>query len=236
MGTTRAEYKGSILTFTDPDTKETSLPAAPVYFVEDFLGETFDTGKWATVETNLNTAIGLMADESNGVLSLIIDADNNAEEATLYWGDQRPLNAGYNLNIEGRLRITTPGTACAMVFGVATDANGTPDSVAAHAWFRLQASLALLAETDDATTDDDDNDCGQTLVSGTWYVFRIDLSSLGDVGFYLDGVLLDPGTLSISAISAGNSAMQPYLSLIKTSGTATARVDVDYIRCWQERA
>jgi hypothetical protein len=250
MGTTQSEYNGDLLTFFDGDTGERTLPVAPVVFYDDFLGyeplltENGSRGIWKTVETNLNTAIALQANEPCGAMALVLDIDNNAEDATLYWGDQKGISLKYGAIFECRLKFTQlPTLFATATFGLAGDYNATKNNIATSVWFRvkgnttLSSSGILRVETDDATVNNDDQLTGFTLNQNEYYIFRIDCTNLADVKFYLNGVrLLTTTTFSMSALTDNGAVMQPFISLDKPVGASELSILLDYVRVWSKRS
>jgi len=241
---TKSQYRGSNLVFYESTTHERTLPVAPVVFYDDFLGtdlmttEAGSTGPWSTVQVNLNTAIGVRADTGGGVCAMIFDADNNAEDAVLYWGDQRGIDVNAGAIFETRINMAVvPGTAVVAVFGLAGDHNLTKDSITEGAWFRLEASAAVVAETDDTTNNNDDIATGVTMVAGTYNTFRIDFTDISNVLFYIDGAAVATATtFDMSNLTAGEAIMQPYFSIDKGATTALGTLDIDYVRIWSNRS
>jgi hypothetical protein len=233
--------------FYVPGTQETIFVPAPVWGYWDFDGilggDPFDgTITWSVVEVNINTAIAQLADQPCGVMTMIIDADNNAEDAVLYWGDQRSIDLNLAANIEFRLAMPVlptggaPATGTTAVFGLAHDHNLDKDTVATHAWFRLQGAASILCETDDTTNDNDDVDTGIDLVAGVYHVFRIDAFDIADVKFYIDGVrVCTATTFDMSNCTADEARMQPYISLDKAANTEVGTINLDYVRWWSNR-
>ena len=179
---------------------ETCWVPCPHWIYDDFDGvlggDPMDgTITYSVVEVNLNTAIAPVADQSCAVIGLLIDADNNAEDAVLYWGDQRSIDLYQHANIEFGLCMHVlptggaPATGVTTVFGLAHDHNLDKDTVGAHAWFRLQGAASLLCETDDTTNDNDDVDTGYDLVADAYHTFRIDCYDMTNVKFFFDGGL-----------------------------------------------
>ena len=240
---TKSKYVRSNLEFFDSVTHERVLPVAPLVWIDDFLGyqaatsETGSTGPWLTVDVGGATQ-GLKANEPNGAFELALAATSEAEDAVLYWGDQRGIDVGNKASIEFRVDMAVlPTTGVAAVFGLANDHNLDKDTVAAHAWFRLQASGAIVVETDDTTNDNDDTSTGVTAVAGTYNTFRIDFHDLTDVRFYIDGVNVATGTtFDMSNLTAAEQVMQPYMSLDKASGTGVGTMVIDYVRVWSNRS
>jgi hypothetical protein len=250
MGTTSLWHNG-IQTFIDKGTQERVHPMAPVLFYEDFLGAYLQkyttaentTALWGTVETNLNTAIGLVADGVNGVANLILDADDNAEVACLHFADNECLSLLQGLIFETRVAFSvlpTTGTETVQaVFGLAGAHNTSLDTVDVSAWFRVEsaAPTALLWETDDDSANDDDNSTGITLVASTYHIYRIDATDTAAVKFYVDGERV--GTGNMSGLTTTTCKVQPYFNVSKawtTANTGTGTMLVDYVRVWQKRS
>ncbi|MHC4611103.1 MAG: LamG domain-containing protein, partial [Planctomycetota bacterium] len=209
--------------------------ARQVEYFEDFLGAQINTtdGRWKTVDVGDATQ-GLVADAHGGEVALALAATSEAEDAVLYHGDTKNFDIDSKLIFECRAKVTTPGSGVTVVFGVAGDHNLDKDSISQHAWFRLQAGLDLLAESDDGTNDNDDVDTLLNLVSGTYYTFRIDLTDPSDVKFYVDTArLLSTSTFDMSNFSG---RLQPYFSVDKASGTGTATLTVDWVKLTATRA
>jgi len=241
----KANYKdrfGGSLGYYDPSTFETLDILKPIRFVEDFLGAAgggpYDgTTVWNVVDVGDATE-AITADSANGVFKLHLAATGEAEDAVLYMNDNKTFDVGSGLIFETRVNVAVNiGTGVTGVFGLAGDHNLAKDSVTEHAWFRLQASNAVLVETDDTTNDNDDVATGVTAVAGTYNVFRIDFTDLTDVKFYIDGVRVASGTtFDMSNLTAGEQQMQPYFSLDKASGTGLGDLDIDYVKIWQDRS
>ena len=241
--------------FYDSVSIETLLAQYPIQFYDDFLGAYLqkytaaeDThALWQTVETNLNTAIELKADELNGVVNLIVDADDNAEVACLHWGDQESLSIERGLIFEARVAFSTLPTTgtetLQAVWGLAGAHNATMDSIDCNAWFRLESSAqtALLWETDDNVTDDDDNAASVTLTAGTMAaqgkIYRIDCTDTSAVKFFVDGEQVGSGDMSGLTGAIGN--VQPYFCVSKAlsvANTGTGTMQIDYVKIWQKRS
>lgn len=243
--TTKCRWKNGIQEFYDSATFETLGVFAPIFYHEDFIGgnpifetQTASLVMWETVEVNLNTAIGVVADGANGLLSLALDADSNAEDAVAYHGDSRHFNLKAHTQFEARLAMSVlPTTGVAVVFGMAGDHNLDKDSVTEAAWFRMDASGAVKVESDDTTNNNDDVSAGITLVAGEYHIFRIDFSDLSEVRFYIDGAHVGAGTtFDMSNLSATEAVMQPYFSLDKASGTGVGTMLIDSVKIWGKRS
>jgi hypothetical protein len=240
----KADYKnryGGSLGYYDPTTFETLDVLKPIRFVEDFIGAAVDpfdgTVRWNVVDVG-NATEAIVADSANGVFKLHLAATSEAEDAVLYMYDNKNFDVGSGLIFEVRIDMgVAPGTGVCAVFGMAGDHNLAKDSVTEHAWFRLDASMAIKVETDDTTNDNDDVTTGVTAVAGTYNVFRIDFTDLTDVKFYIDGARVASGTtFDMSNLTAGEQQMQPYFSLDKASGTGLGDMNIDYVKCFQDRS
>jgi hypothetical protein len=241
---TKSRYRAGVLEFFDSVTHERVLPTAPLVFYDDFLGvngllldETGSDGIWNTREVALNTSIGIRADTANGVVQMTMDSDVNAEDAVLDMGDQRQFNVKAGLVFECRIDVAVlPTLTGQAVFGMSGDHNLDKDATTEAAWFKLDGSGAVLAETDDTTNNNDDIATGVTAVPGTYNIYRIDFTDISNVLFYIDGVAVATGTtFDMSNLTDAEGLMQPYFSLDKGADAGVGTLDLDYVRIWSER-
>jgi hypothetical protein len=209
--------------------------AGQVEYFDDFLGAAVNTtdGPWKVVDVG-DASQGVVSDAHGGEFALALAATSEAEDAVLYHGDTRNFDIDSKPLIEFRAKVVTPGSGVTAVFGLAGDHDLDKDSVAQHAWFRLQGGLDLLLETDDGAADIDDIDSEVNLVSGTYYTFRIDLTDPADVKFYVGNSRVGSGTTF--DMSSFSGRLQPYFSLDKASGTGTATLTLDWVRVRATRA
>lgn len=238
----------------NPTTFETLMSSFQIHEKEDFTGGFLEkvitiqntVARWTVVETNLNTAIAVEADGVGGVCSLIVDSDDNTEIAALHWGDQESLDVNKGLVIEFRATFSTLPTygggtdEVHAVMGVAGAHAAVSDDIDVNAWFRVEASdkTALLWETDDDSTNDDDNATSPavTLVAGTYNIYRIDFTDLSAVKFYVDNVLVGTAE-NFSGIDSTKGKVQPYFRASKVDSgtqTGTCTMKIDYI-LWMQR-
>lgn len=219
------------------------MPLAPLIFKDDFLGkqilttESGSTGIWDTVQTALNAAMAKIANEPNGAFGGVMDSDVNAEVAALYWGDERGFNLKGKGAIEFAVRIpVAPTLVSEMVFGVAGAHNAVFDSITEGAWFKVDGSLAIQAETDDTTNNNDDKATGVTADIAAYNIFLIDFKELADVKFYIDGARVASGiTFDMSNLTDAEAVMQPYFAAAKASGAGLGSWRIDYCKLWGER-
>ena len=251
MSRTRAKFDNHTLGYQYGN--ETVMRLSPVQFFEDFIGANNGAGFpgeyiaaenttaiWRTVETNLNTAIAVVDDAANGIVRVIADADNNAEQGLLYFADNLQFRLNQGLIFECRaalfaLPTTVAGQGVFVTLGLGSATNADPDAVAVNIWFRLQGTADILWETDDnVAVDDDDNDTGLNASAGVYYIFRIDCTDWTTPKFYIDGALV--GTGNMAALAA--PSVQPCLQAGKLGAATTSlgTLDIDYVRIWQNRS
>ncbi len=84
-----------------------------------------------------------------------------------------------------------------------------------------------MVEADDGTTDTDDQATGTTITADTYYYFKIDMSDLRDVKFWIDDDLVASG-VSVPALD-GNDLLQPLIGIQKASGTGQVSVTCDFV-------
>jgi hypothetical protein len=176
-----------------------------------------------------------------GEVALAFDAQAEAQNVCLSFGDVLSWKLNLIQSFHIRCKITASLSATTMAaFGLASARNDTLDSVAKHAWFRMEGSNAVLCETDDSVTDLDDKATGQTLVA-THKWFCIDFTKgLADVRFFMDdaaGNLRRVAAGTTFGMSAeGGSSVQPLIQIQKTSDTNVNAITIDYIRVEMKRA
>ena len=232
--------------FYDGSNGETLQGMYPVQIYDDFLGEAYNTTYWGTTETNLNTAIALDDDTVNGVLEIIVDADDNAEVGAVHFTNNLCLSMAQGLIFETRLTfmvLPTTGTETVQaVWGLASTHATDLDDIATNAWFRLESgattSTALLWETDNGDTDDDDNDASTALVAETYNIYRIDCTDTSAVKFYVDETLVGTSNMA-TTLSSDEAKVQPYFNISKAvsaNNTGTGTMRIDYVRCYQSRS
>lgn len=209
---------------------------------EDFLAAAGVTlpAPWGKHDTSSagSPTTNYVANAFNGEYNIAHDSQSEQQNLALYWADQLMIDPTKNPVFECRMKINFAGAAFTadqrIVIGLAAARNATLDSNATHAWFRIEgANLNILWETDDASTDDDDNDSTIDIVDDTYTVFRIELSDLADIKFYVDGVRCGGGTAA-AALTASHK-LQPYVEIQRDAGAETESVVIDYIMVEQDR-
>lgn len=231
------------LVIYNPITFETLLTSYPLVFHEDFLGnaggDLFNgTIRWNIVDV-ANATEAIVADSPNGEFLLHIATNDEAEDAVLYMGDNRDFDLGSGLIWEAKIDMAVaPGTGVTAVFGMAGDHNLDKDSVTESAWFRFNASMACVVETNDTTNDNDDIATGFTASAGTYAIYRIDFTDLSSIKFFINGNrVASDTTFDMSNLSAAEQQQQPYFSLDKPSGNgALGDMKIDYVKIFSNRS
>lgn len=209
-------------------------PAQQIEFFDDFI-DIADGTNWVKQDTS---AVGaptwaLVADTHGGEFAMTLAADAEAESLTLYFGDQLIFAANKKPVLEARLKVSTIAAAQRVVFGLAGVRDATLDNIAQNAWFRIEANMNVLVETDDGTTDNDDNDTTVDAVNGTYAIYEVDLSNLADIKFRINGIDRTPETMNLSALTT--ETLQPFLEIQKDSGTGTPAITLDWIQITADR-
>lgn len=208
-----------------------------ITYFEDFFGlaAAITNREWDVVDVGAATEAEV-ADTHGGEFALTLTSASEAQDAVLYHGDQLNFDITKLKRFACRLKVSAePGTLAVAVWGMASAHDLDKDTVAFHAWFRLQASLDLLVENDDdGSVTSDDNDTLIDLVVGVYHLFEIDFSDLSDVKFYVDGIRqLASTTFDLSAAS---TKLQPYFSLDKpASESSLGAITVDWVRITASR-
>ena len=237
----------------DNTNSESLVPMFPIVFYDDFLGAdvlfpatgTAECGaKWGQVIVGAAPpVVAKVADGINGIASLALTNAAQEQIAVLSWGDQEFLSLNQGLIFEARVAISVlptqaVGGTTEIVFGLAGAHNADLDTVDCNAWFRIQhtANTALLWETDDNVTNDDDNATGIVLVASVYHIYRIDASNIAAVKFYVDGVLV--GTGNMDGLVTPIWCVQPYFNVSKTNAgnTGVGTMLVDYVKVFQDRS
>lgn len=171
--------------------------------------------------------------------TLTLTADNQAQILGLHHNDSLAFDIDDLQRVEMRAKIgaSTFTSGSILVFGVASARNDTADSVAEHAWFRMEganSTTLVYCESDDGTRDVNDISTGVTL--GTTYKhFVIDFTGgKSNVKFYIDGQrVCTTQTFDLSAYTGG---FQPLIQLQKAANTNADVCKVDYIKIVGKRS
>lgn len=191
-------------------------------------------GGWTIADTSsAGTPTYLCITEDGGAAKLTIAATSEAENVCLYFNDVLPYDLAKLQFVEFVAKVAGIDSVTTLTMGLGDARNDTPDSVATNAWFRMEGSAsttALVVETDDGTTDNDDKSTGTTL-SSTYKTLKIDFTKgLSDIRFYVDGEpVATSQTFSMASVTSGQN-VQPIIQIQKGSGTGTPSVTLAKFR------
>lgn len=181
-------------------------------------------------------SIASEVDDAHGVLQLALEATSEVQNVCVYSGDILCYDIEKLKSVEFRARLSTAlGTTAAttqVAFGVTSERNATIDTIAEAAIFRVlgDASGAVIVETDDGTTNNDDKATGQTLGT-TFKDFVIDFShGLSDVRFYMDdssGNLQRVAASTTFDVSAYAGGLQFFAQIQKAANTDVGTLQID---------
>jgi hypothetical protein len=212
-------------------------------YCDDFFGASVTFPTSANIGTPWVTDVTGAAPPTHvrnaGAAILSLTADSQAQILGLHHNDALSFDIDDIQRIEMRVKLSaaTFTSGSILVFGVSSARNDTADSVAEHAWFRMEganSTTAVYVETDDAASDNNDVATGVTL--GTTYKrFVIDFTGgKSDVKFYIDGQRVAASTtFDMSNYSAG---LQPIIQLQKAANTNADVVTVDYVKIVSRRS
>ena len=239
-----------VLRFAAGDGASAVMPhigeAPGINFFDDFIGDypanatALTESPWTKVETN---GLGVISsDEANGVLKFSFDSATEAATAALYM-QNAPFDANQNPIFECRLGVFDEGDDAALDinFGMANDTHADDaDSITESIFFHLDGNdLSVLCESDDGTTEVAATDSTVTLTVNVYARFKIDMTDLSDVKFYIDleaGAgytrVLSGTTFDVSELTG---TLTPIVHVEKTSNDSLADVRVDWIRVRSER-
>ena len=185
---------------------------------------------WTIADTSAaGTPTYLCITEDGGAAKLTLAATSEAEIVTLYHNDVLAFDLAQIQRADFIVKVAGIDAVTTLTFGLGNARNDTDDTVGVSCWFRMEGSAstsALVVESDDGTTDNDDKATGTTL-SSTYKKCSIDFSNgLSDIRFYVDGERVAAATtFSMSAITAGQN-VQPIIQLQKASGTGVPSITI----------
>jgi hypothetical protein len=185
---------------------------------------------WTAADTSsAGTPTYLCITEDGGAAKLTCTSTSEAQIVTLYHNDVLAFDVRKIKMMEFIALVAGIDSVTTLTMGLGSARNDTDDSVATNAWFRMQGSVsatAVLAETDDATTDNDDKATGASLAA-VYKKFVISFESgITDVRFFIDGErVAQATTFDMSALTAGLN-VQPIFQIQKASGTGVPSVTI----------
>ena len=185
---------------------------------------------WTAADTSsAGTPTYLCITEDGGAAKLTCTSTSEAQIVTLYHNDVLAFDVRKIKMVEFIAKVAGIDAVTTLTMGLGSARNDTDDSVATNAWFRMEGSVsttAVLAETDDATTDNDDKATGASLAA-VYKKFVISFESgITDVRFFIDGErVAQATTFDMSALTAGLN-VQPIFQIQKASGTGVPSVTI----------
>lgn len=212
-------------------------------YVDDFAGTSATlpaaadpATAWLITDTSSSGTPTYVRNAGEAVLTLA--ATSEIENVCLSHGNALSFDIDDIQRVEMRVKLGAAlTTGSTLTFGVGSARADDPDSVAAHATFRMvgaTSTSALFVESDDAVRDIDDIATGATL--GTTHKrFVIDFTGgKRDVKFYVDGQRVAASqTFDMSGYSSG---LQPIIQLQKAANTNVDAVSVDYVKIVSRRS
>lgn len=211
-------------------------------YVDDFEGTsaTFPTSAdpatpWLVDDTSASGTPTYVRNAGAAVLTLV--STSEVENVALHHGDALTFDIDDLLRVEMRVKVSGCTSGTEIVWGVGSARNDTTDNVTANAWFKMvgaTSTTAVVVETDDGTTDNDDVSTGKTL-STTYKRFVIDFTGgTDDVKFYIDGERVASSTTF--DMSGYTSGVQPIIQIQKAANTNTDAVTIDYVKIEARRS
>lgn len=207
-----------------------------VLYEEDFLGKWTPTAGtayngWNVTDTSsAGTPVYATLDgEHGGAIKLGFDNTSEVQNVCLSHGDILSFDVDLLVEFGWRVRMGQAAVNAATSFavGMASARNDAIDSIAAQLLFRViggDSTTAIVVESDDTVTDNDDKATGTTLVAAYKWL-TVNLSNKSDIRFFVDGI---PVATSTTFTLAGyTSLVQPYAQLQKTAATPTDYVVLD---------
>lgn len=194
------------------------------------LGATPGMNGWTVADTSAaGTPTYVGTSEDGGSVKLTCTSTSEAQNITLHQNDVVNYDLDDVSNVWWVAKVSGVDAVTVVSLGVGSAQADDEDDVATNAWFKIEGATstsAVVCETDDGTTDNDDKATGKTLAA-VYKRFLIDFSQgLSDVRFFIDGERVAAGTtFDMSSVSAGTN-VQPYAQVSKASGTGTPALQI----------
>lgn len=241
--------------FDDTQAYETVLPYACMGFLEDFLGAGHgaipSAGSPSVGYPWVKKIVGagpptlaVVANAACGVVAAALAATSEKEEATIYWNDGVAVDVTKKPQIEFRAALTVPPSAAGVqsVWGLSSAWIDGPDNATRLIEFGVTANNGLICRMTDTAGLVTKNAAylysasTQVALDTNFHIFRIDMTNIADIGFYVDGARVNAVNSFAFTTTGANAIMQPYASVYKPSGTGLATLQIDKIDVWSQRA
>lgn len=211
-----------------------------IEYCDDFLGHgalpaSQSDSDWLVDDTSSSGTPTYTKGGIGGEATLLLASTSEVENVCLHHGDDLNFDIDDLLTVEMRVKtVASLDSATTIVVGMGSARADDPDAVAANAFFKLAGSNAIVVETDDGTTDNDDVATGQSLVATYKKLVISFASGKSDVRFFIDGQRVAASTtFDMSGYSAG---LQPIFQIQKTADTNTDSLTIDYIKITSRRS
>jgi len=192
---------------------------------------------WTIADTSSSgTPTYLCATENGGAAVLTLVSTSEVENICLYHNDVLMFDVAELQHFWCIAKVAAVGSNSVVTFGLGSARADDEDTVATNAWFKMEgatSTTAVVAETDDAVTDNNDKATGETLAA-TYKKFQIDFTrGLTDIRFLIDGKrVADATTFGMSGLTAGLN-VQPMFQVSKASSAdvpvlTIAQVGIQY--------
>lgn len=155
------------------------------------------------------------------------------ENVCLSFGDVLSLDIDDISDVEFDVKMNQAAvdTATSFAIGLASERSDAIDTIAEAALFRVigaDSTTAVVVETDDGTTNNDDVATGATLINATKTLKISFAAGKSDVRFFIDGQpVATATTFDMSAYSGG---LQVYAQIQKTSDSNTNGFTLERVR------
>lgn len=228
-----------------------------VTLFSDFIQDVGETAvlPWVVTEAGSTGASGAFIDAPDGVMQLVHDGTGEAQAMLLSLGGTNAVSPTKSPVFEARVKLTlatdstfdtssvyevivgmcTAGTAVSVSAGVF---DGTADNVAFRLGGGATAANNIYCESDDASTDNAPADSGIDFTSGTYHTYKIDMTDLTKVLFFVDGVNANAGKTYDLSNMAATDYLEPFLLFARTNAGGTERahlMDIDYVNVTWKR-
>ena len=240
---TKGRYESGIATTYDSVTTETVGKLAPVVFYDDFTTSSLVVPAGGAAESGMVWTKKIVgagpptvggAAGANGWMECALEGSDQKQDAGLYMNDRLRFSIHQGLIFETKLIVSVIPTLLAeAVWGVCSAWADGPDTITYSAWFTADGSGLIYCETDDDTAVEKSVTSGVTVLNTVGHYYKIDMSDVTSIKFYIDGVRV--ATTTTFACTA-TALVQPYLGLYKSTGVAVGTIAIDYVKLWQKRS
>jgi len=213
------------------------------WYYEDFLWDAFDADEMALSiydhSPSGSPTKGLVANGTGGQFQLKASSTSEAQMLAICQDDNLFIQGNLPFMFAARVKVVhTMAANQNVLIGVTSAFKNdpvTPDYWTRHAMFKLDTDTDLLLESDDNTTDTDDKDTGIDITAGEWYWYVIENGSNGRLYY---GLIDNEGYMKtwnledkfgVTAPSYGANNMQPFVGVLKASGTTTPEILCDAV-------